>query len=424
MKNIGIIGSGTAGLHLGLRLQAQGLPVTLYAERTPEQARLTRMPGTVAHHPPTLARERTLGVNHWSSEECGVHSIHLHVNGPQPLAFRGWMDTPSHFVDYRIYQPRLAEDFIARGGRLVVRTVQADQVSQLAREHDLLVVASGRYPLADNLFPRMPELSPYVRPPRKVFVALCKGIHYPEPRGMQINLSPGHGEVICAPIFSTRGRLGGLLIEAIPGGALEELTSQRYDDDPRAFKALLLELVREHGPATYEHIDPKEFDVAGPMDWLQGGFTPVVRRGYLPLEGGRFAVAVGDARVLMDPVAGQGANAASAAAWALGDLILEVAQAGGPFDEAFCRRAEERTWGASAAATYWTHALLEAPPPHVIQAMIAAAQNQAIANAFINTFLTPERALATFANPESTAAFLAKEGGKEGGTDASMARSA
>jgi 2-polyprenyl-6-methoxyphenol hydroxylase-like FAD-dependent oxidoreductase len=420
MKNIGIIGAGTAGLHLGLHLRAHGIPVTLYAEQDPAQVRRSRLPGTIAHHPPTVARERALGVDHWSDAECGVHSLHLHVKGPQPLSFRGWCESPSHFVDYRIYQPRLAEDFVARGGRLIIEAVEAASLSRISRQHELVVVATGRHGLAESLFPRVPERSPYVRPPRRIFVGLFRGFRFPEPRGMQINLSPGHGEIIMAPIFSSEGLLGGLLLEAIPGGALEVLATQRYDADPRAFKALLLELLREHAPATYEHAEPKEIDVAGPLDWRQGAFTPVVRRGYVPLEGGRFAVAVGDARVLHDPVAGQGANAASAAAWALGESIIEAAQADTPLDEPFCQRAEERIWDAVAATAYWTNALLEPPLDQVSQAMIAATQRQAVADAFVQTFLAPERALAAFASPEATAAFLAKQGWP----DTQVARSA
>jgi 2-polyprenyl-6-methoxyphenol hydroxylase-like FAD-dependent oxidoreductase len=40
MISIGIIGTGIAGLQLGLLLQQRGIPTTIYADRTPEVARL------------------------------------------------------------------------------------------------------------------------------------------------------------------------------------------------------------------------------------------------------------------------------------------------------------------------------------------------------------------------------------------------
>src|SRR3712207_3292909 len=99
--SIGIIGAGTAGLHLGLRLLAHGLSVTLYSERTPEQIRSGRLLNTVAHHEVTRARERALGVNHWDNLDFGTFFVDFHVLGPQPLSFKGWFDAPSIFVDYR-----------------------------------------------------------------------------------------------------------------------------------------------------------------------------------------------------------------------------------------------------------------------------------------------------------------------------------
>jgi 2-polyprenyl-6-methoxyphenol hydroxylase-like FAD-dependent oxidoreductase len=415
VANIAIIGAGTAGLHLGLRLLAQGQSVTIYSERDPAQLRSGRLPNTVAHHGPTRTRERELGVNHWDDKGFGTHFIHFHVSGPQPLSFKGWLDAPSLFVDYRLYQPRLAEDFVARGGRLVVEAVDAVGLGRLAREHDLVVVASGRFGLGDQLFPRVPEHSPHTKPARKLFAALVHGIRFPEPLGMQFIIAPGHGEIFESQVFSQQGLLANLLIEAIPGGALEVLATRRHDEDPRGFEAVLLELLREHAPATYARVDPKEFRVAGPLDWLQGGFTPVVRRGYAPLEGGRFVVAVGDAHVLHDPVGGQGANGASADAWALADVILDTVRAGGAFDESFCQRAEAHTWEAVRPTTYWNNALLELPPPHVLQVMGAASADQPLANALINTLMAPERALENFATPESAAAFVTRHrGGAQG----------
>src|SRR5688572_22737699 len=111
MTTIGIIGAGTAGLHLGLRLQQHGIPVTIYSEREPAELRSARMPNTVAHHGPTLLRERALGINHWDTPELQTFSLGFCASGPHPFGFEGRLEVPSQFMDYRVYQPRLAEAF-------------------------------------------------------------------------------------------------------------------------------------------------------------------------------------------------------------------------------------------------------------------------------------------------------------------------
>ena len=58
MPEIGIVGAGTAGLHLALLLQQRGLQPTLYAERSADEVRDGRLPNTVAHHHHTRSREQ------------------------------------------------------------------------------------------------------------------------------------------------------------------------------------------------------------------------------------------------------------------------------------------------------------------------------------------------------------------------------
>jgi hypothetical protein len=419
MASIGIIGAGTAGLHLGLKLLANGVPVTLYAEKEPEQVRSGRLPGTVAHHAATRARERSLAVNHWDGPDIGVFQVSVNVGGPQPFAFRGYIEDPSILVDYRLYHPRLLEDFVERGGQLVVSPVDAAGVERLAGQHDLVVVATGRSGLS-ALFPRLPELSPHTSPQRLLFAGLVHGLHFPRPNGMSYGISPGHGEIFESQLLTQQGLASNLLIEALPGSALEPLATRKYEEDPRGFDGMLLELLREHAPDTYARVeDPERFGVLGPLDYLQGGVTPVVRRGYAALGEGRFVVALGDAHVTNDPIAGQGANAASGAAFALADVILDALVGGFDFDEDFCRRAERATWAETRAITEWTNAMLGPPRPEMGQLLVSASEDPNLADVLVNMLLVPERALATLSSPESTAAFLerhARSARKQAGT--------
>jgi 2-polyprenyl-6-methoxyphenol hydroxylase-like FAD-dependent oxidoreductase len=414
MSSIGIVGAGTAGLHLGLKLLSHGVPVTLYAEQDPEQLRNARLPCTVTHHASTRARERSLRVDHWGAAENGLtHATVNVVAGPQSFGFQGRVASPGIFVDYRLYLPALARDFVARGGELRVLPVDPAALERLSTQHELVVVATGRSGLS-SLFPVIPELSPHQGPPRLLFAAVMKGLRLPERMGMTVNLIPGQGEIFESVMYGRDGLVPSLLIEALPGSELAELATRSYDEDPRAFEALLLERVRRFAPDTFERADPARFGVAGPKDWLQGAFTPVVREGWSRLANGRLVLAVGDAHVTNDPIAGQGANAASASAFALALELVVARREGRPLDEDFCRRASKLTWAASAAATAWSNALLQPPPPHVVELLFSGTRDSRLADAIVTALMNPDLALAHFATPETVAALIARVAPPEG----------
>jgi hypothetical protein len=408
MTSIGIVGSGIAGLHLGLFLQQHGIPATIYSDRMPAELRCGRLPNTVGRAEHTQARERALGVHHWESDDFRLSSFHFRINGDPPLMFRGDMSWAVNFVDMRLYLPALLEDFSGRGGNLVIGTLQAGDLPALAVEHDLVVVASGRASLTE-LFPRIPERSPFAEPQRLVCTGLYRGLSYPDPLGMSFTIAPGHGEIFQSPFLSADGYVNAVLFEVIPGQGLQPIMDRRYDDDPKAFEHLVLELLREYAPSISERVDEREFGLTGPLDVLQGAITPTVRRGYAALghgAHGTYAMAIGDVHVLNDPVLGQGANAASHAAWVLGEAILE----GGPFDEPFCQRVEDRIWEYASAPTAWTNAALLPPSPHAQAIFGAAAQSQAVANELAENFNNPPRAWAALESPAGAAAFLKQHG--------------
>ena len=408
MTGIGIIGSGIAGLQLGLFLQHHGISATIYSDRTSAQLRSGRLPNTVGRAEHTQARERMLGVQHWESPDFRISSLHFRINGDPPLIFRGDMSWAVSFVDMRLYLPALLEDFERRGGRVVIGAIQAGDLPTLAAQHDLLVVASGRASLTE-LFPRIPDRSPFAEPQRLVCAGLYRGIAYPDPLGMSLTIAPGHGEIFQAPFLSQDGDVSVLLVEAIPGQGLQSIVDQRYDDDPKAFEEMVLGLLRDYAPATYDRVDEREFGLTGPLDLLQGAITPTVRRGYATLEhgtGSPCAIAIGDVHILNDPVTGQGANVASYAAWVLGEAIRE----GGPFDESFCQRVEDQIWEFASAVTAWTNTMMQPPPPHAQAIFGAAAQRQSVADELAENFNNPPRFWAALESPAGAAAFLERHG--------------
>jgi hypothetical protein len=80
-----------------------------------------------------------------------------------------------------------------------------------------------------------------------------------------------------------------------------------------------------------------------------------------------------------------GANTASRCAERLSGELLKDVQA----DEAFCRETAEKLWQAGRAATEWTNLMLQAPPPHVLELFVAAAQKQALADELVQNFDSP-----------------------------------
>lgn len=404
MTTIGIVGAGVAGLHLGLYLRQQGIATTIYAEKTPGQEFGSRIPALVARVGHTRERERKLGINHWDGGNNEFSQLSIYVSGEQPMAFSGTVAQPFIAVDMRIYLGRLLEDFAASGGRVVPGAVEAGDLERLSADHDLLVVASGRAGLTD-VFPRLPEYSPFDRPQRWICMGLFRGITA-IPGGSSVTFVPEQGEIFEFPIYSFEPNLRGLGFEAVPGSTFEAVTRLRYEDDPAAFNAGLLGLVREHSPQLYARIDPATFGLARALDLLQGGVTPGVRQGYVQLANGKYVLALGDVQATNDPITGQGANKASYTAWMLGEAIRD----GATFDEAFCQEIAQRIWAYTAPIVGWSNAMLQPPQPHMIELLVAAAQNQDVANAFVNFFERPQQAWEVMSSQEQTTKFLANYG--------------
>jgi hypothetical protein len=306
----------------------------------------------------------------------------------------------------RLYQATLLEDFAAHGGDVTFGAVQAEDLDRISARHELMVVASGRGSLVE-LFPRVAEYSPYDRPQRLLCLGFFTGITA-DPHDVAFVIAPGHGEVFQTTTYSFRGTQTALLFEASRGGAFELMTRMRYEDDPRRFEATALALLREHAPPIYERIDPATFGLTRPLDLLQGAITPTVRQGYAKLDNGKFAMAIGDVHVVNDPLIAQGGNTASHSAWALGEAILEDFSP----DEGFCRRVCQQIWAYARPVVEWSNFMLQPPPPYVINLLVAASQNQAIADAYADGFANPLPTWELLRSPERVTALLDRLGAR------------
>jgi len=400
MTEIGIIGAGISGLTLALTLQQRGVECTIYAERSAGQLRNGHLPNTVVRYGATIPRERALAVNHWQDVELGAERIYFSATGTS-ISFSGPLPAGGSAVDFRIYLPQLLDDFQQRGGTVTSAPTSPDEVVKLARRHPLVVVATGRAPTAPAL-PRDPNRSIHTTPQRLLCAGLWHGVDEADPPGITFTLAPGAGEILQFPMLSQHGHVSAVLIEAVPGGPLAPVADRRRVADRPAFERLVLHLVRQYAPALAERVAGPAFHVTGPRDLFHGAVTPTVNRTWREVAPGRFLLALGDAWVVNDPITGQGANLGSGCAAVLADLISDH----NTYDERFCREADRRMWSLAEPVCQFTNAMLEPPPPHVLDILAAASEHQAVADAFTTNFADPTSMWAALGTESGATSFI------------------
>jgi 2-polyprenyl-6-methoxyphenol hydroxylase-like FAD-dependent oxidoreductase len=400
MPDIAIVGAGISGLHLALRLQQAGVTTKVYAERAAEEVAAGRPLSLPVRFGSTRRRERELGITHWDGAENDTHGVNLVAPGDPGIHFFGRLDEPASGVDLRFYLPRLTADYLERGGHVEVMTPDAAAIDRVSRDHDLVVVASGRT-ARTGLFPRDPARSPYTEPQRILTAGLFHGIAPTEPGWIHFQVSEA-GEIFSTRILTADGPVHGMVVEALPGGPLEPLAAYDHAGDAAGFEKTLLALVAEYAPELRERITSGEFGIVRPGDVIQGGITPTVRRGWTTLPSGRLALALGDAWVVNDPLTGQGANLGSRCAFELAELIV----GGGPFDAAFAERAAGRLWRAAEPVVAWSNLNIGPPPEHLAEIFVAATADQTVADAFVTNFNRPGTMWEAIRSPEATRSWL------------------
>lgn len=389
MSDIGIVGGGVSALHLGISLVSGGARATIYAPQSAAQIAHGRMQNTVAHMPDTVERERALGIDFWSEQDvrtCHVRHYSLKVDADTAIDFHGGLNGDERCIDYRIYLPRLMEEFERRGGRLEVHPLGPTDIDVLYEKHSLLAIASGKGEAGfADFFPRIEALSQHDTPPRLLCVGLYSGVRDRDPLGVTVGISPQHGEIVVLPMETADGPLMALLFENRPDGALADLPRLDYAADPAAFEARILEALRDHYPSIYAHVDIDTFGLHTERNLLQGSFRPVTRESWAEIRDGRFAIAIGDLRCTQDPLTGQGANLASRGACELGAHILG---SDGTYDRAFCEAFEQKTRYAVAGTVGFNNALLD-PAPHTQAFIGAMTRNEALCTDFSSRFAAP-----------------------------------
>ncbi|WP_236791324.1 styrene monooxygenase/indole monooxygenase family protein [Amycolatopsis sp. GM8] len=409
MPKVLIVGAGQSGLQLALTLREHDFDVTVMSARTPDEIRRGQVMSTQAMFHLALQHEREHGLNLWERDTVNIEGLGVSIAGPGGARVMDWfgrLDNPAQSVDQRIKMAGWLELLEDRGGKVIIHGVTTSDLDALPEHYDLVIVAAGKGELV-QLFDRDPSRSPYTKPQRALSVVYAHGVgprpEHPDSPGVRFNINPGVGELFMIPGRTLDGDCDIVFYEGIPGGPLDAFADR---PGPQEHFDRMLSLMRQYFPWEYER--SRDAELTDDKATLAGGYTPVVRHPVGELPSGAVVLGMADVVVANDPITGQGSNNASKCAASYLDSIL--ANGDKPFDRAWMQATFDRYWEDAQHATMWTNALLQPPPPHVLQILGAAQQNETVARRFVNGFSDPTDYQHWFLDPAKAERYLAGVG--------------
>ncbi len=402
MRKIIIVGAGQAGLQLGMGLLGAGYDVTVVSDRTPEQINAGKVMSGQCMFGGALAREGAVGLDLWHDECPKLKGVSVTVGNGDGRAF-SWasrLDAAAQAVDQRVKMPVWMKQFQERGGRLVVKQANIEDVESYAVEADLVLIAAGRGEIG-TVFERDRTRSVFDRPQRALAVTYLNGMTpRPDYDAVVFNMIPGVGECVALPALTTSGVCDILVMEGILGGPMDCWSDVTTPEEHLAKVKWVLETF-----IPWEAERCRDVSLTDANGTLTGRFAPTVRRPIGILPSGAHVLGLADAVVLNDPITGQGSNNASKSAASYLASILEHGDR--PFDGDFMTQTFERYWDYARFVTAWTNLLLSPPPEHVLELLGAATTEPRIARRFANGFDDPRDFFDWFMTAESAADYLA-----------------
>jgi hypothetical protein len=385
MRRIAIVGAGQSGLQLGMGLLSKGYEVTIYSNRTAEDLKTGRVLSSQCMFHTALENERDLGICAWDDSCPPVEGIGFVLAAPQGKQAFSWaarLDHPGQSVDQRVKIPLWMKMFEERGGRIVYEEADMATLEKLARENELVLVASGKGDIG-KLFERDAEKSEFDRPMRSLALTYVKNLTpRPEFSAVTFNVAPGVGEYFVFPALTTSGPCEIMVFEGIPGGPMDcwkDVTS------PAQHMERSVEILKDWFPWEAERAVHAELTDDNGI--LAGRFPPTIRKPMAKLPSGAVVMGLADAVALNDPITGQGANNASKCARIYMDRI--IANGGKPFDAAWMQGTFEAYWAYAKYVVNWTNRMLLPPEQHVVGVLQAASNNPALARRLANGFDDP-----------------------------------
>ncbi|HEX6875291.1 MAG TPA: flavin reductase [Nocardioidaceae bacterium] len=399
---IAIVGAGPAGTMLALGLLQEGRPVTLVSARSAEEIRSGPVMSSQVTFESALDVETTLGVTALLPESPAIRRMEYDVRrlDGTHTAFTVPLDEPARSVDLRLKIPALLDEIERLGGKVVVRSAGVDDLEELARTHDLVVVSTGRGGLAE-LFEDDPERSPYSSPQRAVALTYLRGVE-PADGSLRYHAVEGVGECFTCPGLSVDGQCDIYVVEGVPGGPLDCWSDVTSDE---AHLDRLRSVLAEHFPSEAGRVREAVLTDANAV--LRGAFTPVVRRPVGTLPSGAKVLGMADVVVLNDPLTSQGSNNAIKSA----SFYLEaITGHDGRFDEEWMQRTFDNFWrGWARWATAWTNSWLQPAAPHQQRVVAAAEEHLGVAARIVAGFDDPMLFVPWWFDPNEAERFLGEQ---------------
>lgn len=412
-QRIAIVGAGQAGLQLGIGLLEKGFDVTLLSDRSAEEIYHGRLSVTAALFSTALSYEAELGLDMWAGEAPLIDGVHVDFC-IQPrnllLTVEGAFGGPCRAVDYRLKTSTWMRELERRGGKLLIRTVAADDLEALAAEHDAVFIATGKEALS-SIFPRDDARSLYPRPARHLVAFTLAGLRpwegIPFRHPAKFSITAGVGEIFWIPFLGRRGEpCWSIVIEGIPGTVMDRFQGVR---DTGAALATAREVVAEIAP--WETATLAGARLIDERAWGPGKLACVVRRPVATLPSGRVVFGLGDAVARFDPITAQGANNAAKMAHGLTAAIAE--RGGEGLDAAWMTGWFEGHWERHVRhMAEYTRIMLEPLNAAGIEVLLAASRSRAVGDPFIAAFNDPAGYFPWMADLAAARRFVAERTGR------------
>ncbi|MEV0677919.1 styrene monooxygenase/indole monooxygenase family protein [Actinosynnema sp. NPDC050436] len=405
MRSVAVVGAGQAGIVLSAALLRAGWRVTLCSDLTAEQYLESGERPTACLFGDQVEYEAALGLDDFpDAPRADRIRLDLYTDDRLvALSVDAPLRKPALAVDQRLKFARGLRELAARGATVVTGSVTEGDLDSLAATHELVVVTVGRKTFG-SLFARDPARSVHTSAQRTLFTVNVRGYDldaHPRHRDIVFTFVPGVVEVFWVPFWDKdAGASRSIAVEAVPGGPADRFGAVTTASEGLA---VLRGLVDEMLPGQASFLAPVR--PTRETTWLKGAVVPAVREPVAVLPSGRHVLGLGDAVVLNDPIAAQGANNATRMARFFASRL-------GDYDgtAAWLRARFEEFWEVGRHANDFSEGMLVPMARHQRDVLVAASRHPEVGERLWEGFNDPSTLVPWFFDAAAAREFLARRG--------------